>query len=557
MNYKYNNLEMKKIGTILKKRIYDLFFFIYITTFISLLGFIDENILLETYLSNNIYSLGIGLLLFIMSLFFAQKGRTVFLSMILIYTFPPSVIVLSYLIIGKAFMVRSNFFPIFETSIRESMEFINSYVGWEVILILILFFCYPVLYIIKTRNESHKINHLRIATIKIKYVYILLFYIAFVFIPYFTHHRYQTEYAPFTSLYANYYAHKRFISKVKKYDTFRKDQNLYIKSDMPNDISKTFVIVIGESLTRKHMSIYGYHRNTTPLLNLKKDELLVFRDVISPNTNTIGSLKIMLTFATNKNEEAYFIKPSVIELFNYAGYETYWIGNQASVSRNESIYGILAAKAKHMIDLTQKTDNAYDEFVLNSLTDILDNGQGLNKVIFIHLLGNHLKYKDRYPLLFNKFDNLYPFDSTKIDLNENQKKIINEYDNSVLYNDFVISSIIDLTKKYAPFSYVLYLSDHAQELFDIRDCFGHSYNYSKYECNIPFILWRSDNYKKQVKLFEGNIDTPYTTEDVIYSISQLSGLLYEEYDDTKSIFSDQFKEKRRMVGNKFYEDLKE
>jgi len=552
-------MNVRIMRVMYRKRICDLFFFIYITTFILFLGFMDKGFVLEQYLKNITYSLVIAFCLFLASLLFAQKGRVIFLSAALASTLVQSVIILSYLIIGHTFFVQNNFFSIFETSFRESKEFITAYVDWRVILSLILYFCFPILYIIKTKKENLKFTYIRIAKMKVHYVFIFLFCVVFIFTPYFKHYQYRAECAPFTSFYISYYKHNLFISKVKKYDASRKDINFHIETNMPDDVAKTFVIVIGESLSRKHMSIYGYPRNTTPLLNLMKDELLVFNDVTSPDSFTMECLKVMLTFATNEDIEAYFTKPSIIELFNYVNYETYVINNQSTVEYVNSQYGILATKAKHLIDMTRKTNKAheYDEVVLPVLTDILKNNSNQNKVIFIHLLGSHVHYKERFPDSYKKFDNSYPFGVTKINLNDNQKKIINEYDNSVLYNDFVISSIIDLTRKYAPFSYVLYFSDHAQELFDIEDFHGHARRHSKYECNIPFILWRSEDYKQQIKLCEDNINTPYTTEDLIYSISQLSGLRYEEYDSAKSIFSDQFKSKKRMVGHIPYDDLRD
>jgi heptose-I-phosphate ethanolaminephosphotransferase len=223
-----------------------------------------------------------------------------------------------------------------------------------------------------------------------------------------------------------------------------------------------------------------------------------------------------------------------------------------------SSYGILAKKADRVIDLhrehtSYRQNYILDEWALPFLSEIFKKNE--NKAVFIHLSGNHKEYRQRYPHPFEQFNSNDAFFEGK-ELTQKQKKIISEYDNSVLYNDFIVSSIIDSTRKYTDFSYVLYFPDHGEDVFDVGNWYGHSFaKASKTVCNIPFILWRSEEFKKQLNISEKNTDKPYSIEDAIHAISQLSGLDYEDYDATKSIFSDEFAEKKRKVHNMFYDDL--
>ena len=59
---------------------------------------------------------------------------------------------------------------------------------------------------------------------------------------------------------------------------------------------RTYVFIVGESANRNHFSLYGYKRNTTPRLEAMRDELVIFDDVISPDTHTIPSLRKVLLF---------------------------------------------------------------------------------------------------------------------------------------------------------------------------------------------------------------------------------------------------------------------
>ena len=64
---------------------------------------------------------------------------------------------------------------------------------------------------------------------------------------------------------------------------------------------ETYVIIIGESTTRTHLGLYGYYRNTTPLLKEKSDELLIYDNVQAPHTLTISSLGKTLTIDEHSN----------------------------------------------------------------------------------------------------------------------------------------------------------------------------------------------------------------------------------------------------------------
>ena len=66
---------------------------------------------------------------------------------------------------------------------------------------------------------------------------------------------------------------------------------------------QTHIFIIGESATRNHMSIYGYPRNTTPVLDSLRDELAVFTNVISSHVQTQASLRVALTAAAANDGE--------------------------------------------------------------------------------------------------------------------------------------------------------------------------------------------------------------------------------------------------------------
>ena len=84
------------------------------------------------------------------------------------------------------------------------------------------------------------------------------------------------------------------------------------------------------------MSLYGYPRDTNPLLSARRGELSVYTDVVSPQVHTIPVLRAALTFADWDHPERLTTYPSLIELFNRAGFETYVISNQPLLDGSSS-----------------------------------------------------------------------------------------------------------------------------------------------------------------------------------------------------------------------------
>ena len=100
----------------------------------------------------------------------------------------------------------------------------------------------------------------------------------------------------------------------------------------------------------------------------------------------------------------------------------------------------------------------YDETALPALKRFLDEKSTGKRVFFLHLMGSHVNYASRYPSEFNVFTDeaeIIP----KPWHTKRSAKYINNYDNSILYTDFVLSGIIDLLRT-VPNSALLYFSDH-------------------------------------------------------------------------------------------------
>ena len=324
--------------------------------------------------------------------------------------------------------------------------------------------------------------------------------------------------------------------------------------DASADLPATLVLVIGESTNRQRMSLYGYPRQTTPELDKLKDQLAVFDNVITPRPYTIEALQQVLTFADEENPELYLTTPSVVSVMKQAGYKTYWITNQQTMTKRNTMLTTFSEQADEQVYLNNnRNQNArqYDGDVLEPFNKALAD-KAPRKFIVVHLLGTHMSYQYRYPPTFDKFTDRQ---DVPAGVRDDQVPTYNSYDNAVLYNDFVVSSLIKDYAKTDPNGFLLYLSDHGEDVFDSA---GHNTlgrNESKPTApmyTIPFMAWASPKWRETHDWsFAGDLGRPYSSSQLIHTWADLAGLSADELDRSKSLVSDSFKPRPLLIGNPF------
>jgi len=449
-----------------------------------------------------------------------------------------------------AILSTGNFRVFFTTDQAESMEFIEQFLDFKVVTLTLCYFL-PLFLFFLVKPVKPDVE-------KAKKRIIVFISMLFIFTLCLTNWRFISKKYHVVGFYRSYYNFKQ-AQKFDKLEAARQGLKFddKVMSDLKIDKPKTFVVIIGESQSRSHMQLYGYERETNPELNQIKGQLYIFNNVISPATITVESMKYILTLANHQNPEYFLQKRSVVNLFQEAGYDTVWIGNQGFKGNKYNIsHGVIANECSKAYEIAYKHDQA----VVDALEMTLRIRGKRDRIVFIHLRGSHTKYSERYTREFEYFDhtkNPLPYGNN---LPEDKKRIIDEYDNSVRFNDHIVASIIDIVKAQNEYSWVLYFSDHGEELFEYRDMFGHqAKNFSRYMCEIPFILWVSDKYRAANRDIFTNMNyylaRPYSTEDVIHSISALSKLRYADFDKSRSIFSADYKELPRLVNGKPYGEV--
>jgi len=263
---------------------------------------------------------------------------------------------------------------------------------------------------------------------------------------------------------------------------------------------ESFLVIIGESATRRHWSLYGYDRNTTPEMDSMSD-LLVFRDLISSHSHTNPALGKALTSSLVSDPNSYGA-PSIIDLANAAGFSTYWLSNQQRMGPYDNAVSVLAEAATHkkFINLGFKkslSSNNFDESLLPLLRNVLSEPKE-RKLIILHLFGSHFPYGKRYPSRFEKFSGT--------------SKSIDGYDNSIAYTDYVLGEAFRLAEE-AGVDAVVYFSDHGEDV--VSGLAHNSSRMTKAMVEIPFVVRLSERYRERY---------PETNENLLSSLDKpLSG----------------------------------
>ncbi len=314
----------------------------------------------------------------------------------------------------------------------------------------------------------------------------------------------------------------------------------------------TFVLVIGESTNRQHMSLYGYPRPTTPKLDALRDQLTVFNNVIGPRPYTIEVLQQVLTFADQENPDLYLTRPSLMNIMKQAGYKTFWITNQQTMTKRNTMLTNFSQQMDEQFYLNNSRDQnsrSYDENVLDPFRKVLAD-PAEKKFIVVHLLGTHMKYEYRYPPEFARFNDRKGIaDWATAD----QVPVINNYDNAVLYNDEVVAKLIETYSAAKPNGLMVYFSDHGEDVFDSpgHNILGRNEGRPTVPMYaIPFFIWESDSWKQAHRQDYGPfLDRHYQTSHFIHTWADLIGMRFEGFDPSKSLVNKAFKERPLLVGD--------
>lgn len=317
------------------------------------------------------------------------------------------------------------------------------------------------------------------------------------------HYSVLNDLYPVNAFYNLYLAVKRNNASIH-YKDASANFRFEAQATHPEDSCEVYVMVIGETARAMNFSLYGYQRDTNPKLG-KTEGLVVFGDVTTQSNTTHKSVPMLLSQASATDFERLFHEKGILEAFREAGFHTVFLSNQRP---NHSFIDFLGEQADQWLFLktgdgnqagrelagaTSKDGNYYDADLLPILDKILSQKRK-KEFIVLHTYGSHFNYMERYP---REMAHFLPDTHCEAKL-ENRPDLINAYDNTIRYTDFVLSGVIERLRKHGGMSAMLYTSDHGENIFDdAHKLFLHaSPRASEYELRVPFLVWTSQSFRQ-------------------------------------------------------------
>ena len=446
-------------------------------------------------------------------------GKMVWWAFIFIF-FAAFQLVLLYLF-GTGVIAVDMFLNLVTTNAGEAMELLDN-LAPAVVGVFVIYLPLLVLGIIHIRKK-HQISaafqhHVRKWVMEVGAIGLFSLLACYVVVD---DYRMRNQLYPVNVCYNLYLAFERNAASVN-YREASRDFKFDARSEHDAEAPKVYVMVVGETARAHNFSLYGYPRDTNPLLS-KTPGIIAFPDAMTQSNTTHKSVPMLLSAASAEDFERLFHEKGILAAFKEAGFHTVFISNQQP---NHSFIDFLGEQADEHYFLKKDAsskENHYDADLLKKLDEILPETDASSSshyryrklFVVLHTYGSHFNYQERYPRSFAYFKP----DSRSEAKPENRQDLLNAYDNTIRYTDYILHGIVERLQKWEklqakalaktqaktlgatsqPTSAMLYTSDHGENIFDDdRRLFLHAApKASDYELHVPFIIWTSEGFGKQ------------------------------------------------------------
>lgn len=328
--------------------------------------------------------------------------------------------------------------------------------------------------------------------------------------------------------------------------------------------SPNIVLIIGESYGKLHSQQYGYFMPTTPRqIKREKSGLLVpFSDVVAPWNLTSFVFKNVFSLHVVGEKGEWCDYPLFPSLFRKAGYHVTFITNQFLPKAKQAVYDFSGGFFLNHPELSEAMFDSRNQqlyrFDRGLLDDYDKNQQQHNtdhNLIIFHLLGQHVKYNQRFPSDRRHFK-AEDYEKKRADLNGKQRNVLADYDNAVLYNDSIVDAIISRFEDKE--AIIIYMPDHGEECYEGNRgfiCRNHSaaidYDLAHYEFEIPFWIFCSYKYAAKhpdiYKEILGAKNRRFMTDALPHMLLYLAGIHTKDYHAEYNILSPQYNEMRPRI----------
>lgn len=261
---------------------------------------------------------------------------------------------------------------------------------------------------------------------------------------------------------------------------------------------RVLIIVTGETARAENFSLNGYARDTNP--ELKKRDITYFSQTSSCGTATAVSVPCMFSNLKRSgySHSAGLANENLLDVFGHASIKTEWWENNTGskgVADRTTMHSFSNANDPRFCTAKECLDDA----MIDQLDTWLSNVKG-DSVLVLHQLGSHgPAYYQRYTPEFARFT---PECKTGDIGTCERQAVVNTYDNTILYTDHILSTVIDKLKarENSIDPAMIYMSDHGESLGE-NGLYLHGAPYiiaPSQQTHVPFVLWQGAEMKASV-----------------------------------------------------------
>ncbi len=301
------------------------------------------------------------------------------------------------------------------------------------------------------------------------------------------------------------------------------------------------VIVAGETARAMNFSLNGYERPTNPELTALN--VLNFTQTTSCGTATAVSLPCMFSVypRSEYTDRKARSTDSLIDVLTHAGIDAYWWDN------NTGSKGVADRVSYESLNDTKDPrycrEGECDDGIFLDKLDAKLAGITKNTTIVLHQIGSHgPSYFLRYPKEFAKYQ---PACHTAQLTDCSAQEIVNAYDNTILYTDHILASVIGLLQKHAGQvdSAMIYMSDHGESLGE-NGLYLHGAPYALapiQQTHVPFVSWFTDGFSNRTGLSEkclrAKTNEPMSHDNLFHTVLGLMNVETTVYDAALDAFA--------------------
>ena len=284
------------------------------------------------------------------------------------------------------------------------------------------------------------------------------------------------------------------------------------------------VLVIGESARKANFQLYGYQRDTNPLLS-KQEGLKVYQANACATYTTAGTKAILEPIDSG---DLYELLP------NYAfrtGVDVSWrtynwgeppihIDEYLTDPQLADLYGV---------------SNAYDDILFHGLRERIESSKKNKVLIILHTSTSHgPQYANKYP---KEFEVYKPVAMNVEEGEKNVGMLVNAYDNTIRYTDYLLDSLINTLHAMTDWkSAMIFISDHGESLGENK-MFMHGLPMKlapKEQYEIPFLVWTSENFRTYKSELPAVLEQHY----IFHSVLNLLSIQSPAYNKDLDIFQE-------------------